>query len=99
MLGPAGPSGGSKSLPKWCWLYYPHSPRCWVSSAGGRSGHAVQEHGDANSLVLTIDPLMFVLMAVEILHTVRVSFRSGTSRVRTVPDRRINRFNQMSAGH
>ncbi len=35
-------------------------------------------HGDANSLVVTIDRLLFVLMVVEILHTVRVSFRSGT---------------------
>jgi uncharacterized membrane protein (DUF373 family) len=39
---------------------------------------AVQEHGDADSLVLTIDRLLFVLMVVEIMHTVRVSFRSGT---------------------
>jgi uncharacterized membrane protein (DUF373 family) len=38
----------------------------------------VQEHVNAASLVLTIDPLLFVLMVVEILHTVRVSFRSGT---------------------
>jgi uncharacterized membrane protein (DUF373 family) len=38
----------------------------------------VQEHISANSLVLTIDRLLFVLMVVEILHTVRVSFRSGT---------------------
>jgi uncharacterized membrane protein (DUF373 family) len=39
---------------------------------------AVIEHGDSDSLVLTIDRLLFVLMVVEILHTVRVSFRSGT---------------------
>jgi uncharacterized membrane protein (DUF373 family) len=39
---------------------------------------AVLEHGDADSLVVTIDRLLFVLMVVEILHTVRVSFRSGT---------------------
>ena len=38
----------------------------------------MQEHISANSLVLTIDRLLFVLMVVEILHTVRVSFRSGT---------------------
>ena len=38
----------------------------------------VQVHISANSLVLTIDRLLFVLMVVEILHTVRVSFRSGT---------------------
>ena len=37
-----------------------------------------QEHVSAESLVLTIDRLLFVLMVVEILHTVRVSFRSGT---------------------
>jgi uncharacterized membrane protein (DUF373 family) len=37
----------------------------------------LQAHGDAMSLVSTIDRLLFVLMVVEILHTVRVSFRSG----------------------
>lgn len=35
-------------------------------------------HGDADAVVFTIDRLLFVLMIVEILHTVRVSFRSGT---------------------
>jgi uncharacterized membrane protein (DUF373 family) len=49
-----------------------------IVSGGVSLWHAVQEHGDANSLVLTIDRLLFVLMVVEILHTVRVSFRSGT---------------------
>src|ERR1700690_510947 len=37
----------------------------------------LQAHGDAMSLISTIDRLLFVLMVVEILHTVRVSFRSG----------------------
>jgi uncharacterized membrane protein (DUF373 family) len=37
----------------------------------------VQAHGDAVLLISTIDRLLFVLMVVEILHTVRVSFRSG----------------------
>jgi uncharacterized membrane protein (DUF373 family) len=32
----------------------------------------------ATSIVVTVDRLLFVLMLVEILHTVRVSFRSGT---------------------
>jgi uncharacterized membrane protein (DUF373 family) len=49
-----------------------------IVSGGVSLWRAVQEHGDANSLVLTIDRLLFVLMVVEILHTVRVSFRSGT---------------------
>ena len=49
-----------------------------IVSGGVSLWHALQEHGDANSLVLTIDRLLFVLMVVEILHTVRVSFRSGT---------------------
>ena len=40
--------------------------------------NAALEHGDADSLVNTIDRLLFVLMVVEIMHTVRVSFRSGT---------------------
>lgn len=36
-------------------------------------------HGDnVDALVIAIDRLLFVLMVVEILHTVRVSFRSGT---------------------
>ena len=39
---------------------------------------AALERGDADTLVLTIDRLLFVLMVVEIMHTVRVSFRSGT---------------------
>ncbi len=39
---------------------------------------SVQEHGSSDALVITIDRLLFVLMLVEILHTVRVSFRSGT---------------------
>ena len=39
---------------------------------------AVQQHGDADSLVYAIDRILFMLMVVEILHTVRVSFRSGT---------------------
>jgi uncharacterized membrane protein (DUF373 family) len=38
---------------------------------------AVLAHGDSDTLVLTIDRLLFVLMVVEIMHTVRVSFRSG----------------------
>ncbi len=38
---------------------------------------AAVQHGDADTLVVTIDHLLFVLMVVEILHTVRVSFRSG----------------------
>jgi uncharacterized membrane protein (DUF373 family) len=39
---------------------------------------AVRERGDPDAIVVTIDRLLFVLMVVEILHTVRVSFRSGT---------------------
>ncbi len=39
---------------------------------------SVQERGNADALVITIDRLLFVLMLIEILHTVRVSFRSGT---------------------
>jgi len=40
--------------------------------------HSLQSHGDADALVIAIDRLLFVLMVVEILHTVRVSFRAGT---------------------
>jgi uncharacterized membrane protein (DUF373 family) len=39
--------------------------------------HAGLDHGTPDSLVFAIDRLLFVLMVVEILHTVRVSFRSG----------------------
>ena len=48
-----------------------------VGSAAVPLWHDVQEHINAASLVLTIDRLLLVLMVVEILHTVRVSFRSG----------------------
>jgi phosphate starvation-inducible membrane PsiE len=40
--------------------------------------HSFQPSADADSLVIAIDRLLFVLMVVEILHTVRVSFRGGT---------------------
>jgi uncharacterized membrane protein (DUF373 family) len=49
-----------------------------VGSAAVSLWQDVQEHINATSLVFTIDRLLFVLMVVEILHTVRVSFRSGT---------------------
>lgn len=39
---------------------------------------SLQPNTDADTLVVAIDRLLFVLMVVEILHTVRVSFRSGT---------------------
>ncbi len=39
---------------------------------------AVLGNSDADVLVVAIDRLLFVLMVVEILHTVRASFRSGT---------------------
>ena len=49
-----------------------------IGSAGVSLWHAAHDYGDATALVVTIDRLLFVLMVVEILHTVRVSFRSGT---------------------
>ena len=48
-----------------------------IGSAGVSLWTAAQEQGSTSSLVFTIDRLLFVLMVVEILHTVRVSFRSG----------------------
>ncbi len=39
---------------------------------------AIWQQGNAAALVISIDRLLFVLMVVEILHTVRVSFREGT---------------------
>lgn len=49
-----------------------------IFSATASLWSAVQLFGNADAIVITIDRLLFVLMLVEILHTVRVSFRSGT---------------------
>jgi uncharacterized membrane protein (DUF373 family) len=49
-----------------------------VGSASIALWKAAVDGGNENLLVLTIDRLLFVLMVVEILHTVRVSFRAGT---------------------
>ena len=38
---------------------------------------AIRAQGEAGPLVLAVDRLLFVLMVVEVMHTVRVSFRSG----------------------
>jgi uncharacterized membrane protein (DUF373 family) len=38
---------------------------------------AVQSAGETQALVSAVDRLLFVLMVVEVMHTVRVSFRSG----------------------
>ncbi len=48
-----------------------------IGNAGMTLWKAAQDGGQANSLVLSIDRLLFVLMVVEILHTVRVSFAAG----------------------
>lgn len=49
-----------------------------IGSAGMSLWSTMLDHSDADAIVVTIDRLLFVLMVVEILHTVRVSFRSGT---------------------
>jgi len=49
-----------------------------IFSATGSLWQAVTAYGNPDSIVITIDRLLFVLMLVEILHTVRVSFRAGT---------------------
>jgi len=49
-----------------------------IGTAAVSLWNAVQEHGASDSLVFAIDRLLFVLMVIEILHTVRASFRSGT---------------------
>jgi uncharacterized membrane protein (DUF373 family) len=55
-----------------------------VAAVIGMGGTAImlvrslQSSVDTDSLVIAIDRLLFVLMVIEILHTVRVSFRSGT---------------------
>ena len=38
---------------------------------------AIRAQGETGPLVLGVDRLLFVLMVVEVMHTVRVSFRSG----------------------
>ena len=38
---------------------------------------AIRAEGETGPLVLAVDRLLFVLMVVEVMHTVRVSFRSG----------------------
>lgn len=49
-----------------------------IGNAGVSLWTTLLNHSDPDTIVLTIDRLLFVLMVVEILHTVRVSFRSGT---------------------
>jgi uncharacterized membrane protein (DUF373 family) len=48
-----------------------------VLGAASSLWEAVWRLGDGTALIVAIDRLLFVLMVVEILHTVRVSFRSG----------------------
>jgi uncharacterized membrane protein (DUF373 family) len=49
-----------------------------IGGAGVTLWGALLGRGNQDLLVLAIDRLLFVLMVIEILHTVRVSFRSGT---------------------
>jgi uncharacterized membrane protein (DUF373 family) len=49
-----------------------------VGNAAVSLWNAVQQFGEPEMLVITIDRLLLVLMVVEILHTVRDSFRSGS---------------------
>ena len=49
-----------------------------IADAGVALFRAAMNFGNAEALVVAIDGLLFVLMVVEILHTVRASFRSGT---------------------
>lgn len=48
-----------------------------VLGAGASLWEAMRAMGDTLAIVVAIDRLLFVLMVVEILHTVRVSFRAG----------------------
>ena len=70
-----------------------------IGNAGMTLWKAAQDGGQANSLVLSIDRLLFVLMVVEILHTVRVLVRSGRFAVRTIPCCGLDCFNSTSSGH
>lgn len=49
-----------------------------IASSAASLWAAALAYGAPDAIVITIDRLLFVLMLVEILHTVRVSFRSGT---------------------
>jgi uncharacterized membrane protein (DUF373 family) len=49
-----------------------------IANAGASLWGAVHDIGSTEKIILTIDRLLFVLMLVEILHTVRDSFRTGT---------------------
>lgn len=49
-----------------------------IADAGVALFQAAQSFGNTEVLVIAVDGLLFVLMIVEILHTVRASFRSGT---------------------
>lgn len=49
-----------------------------IIGAGRSLWATLLDHSDPDAVVITIDRLLFVLMVVEILHTVRVSFRLGT---------------------
>jgi uncharacterized membrane protein (DUF373 family) len=48
-----------------------------IFSAAGSLWQAALARGEASQLILAVDRLLFVLMIVEILHTVHDSFRSG----------------------
>jgi uncharacterized membrane protein (DUF373 family) len=48
-----------------------------MSGAANSLWAAVEDGGAVDALIVAVDRLLFVLMIVEILHTVRVSFRSG----------------------
>jgi len=48
-----------------------------LGGAGASLWTTVKLHGAEGSVLVAIDRLLFVLMIVEILHTVRVSFRAG----------------------
>jgi len=49
-----------------------------ICNAGASLWGAVLDISSTDKIILTIDRLLFVLMLVEILHTVRDSFRTGT---------------------
>ncbi|WP_293903895.1 phosphate-starvation-inducible PsiE family protein [Phenylobacterium sp.] len=48
-----------------------------VGGAAVSLWRAILARGETGALVLAVDRLLFVLMVVEVMHTVRVSFRSG----------------------
>jgi hypothetical protein len=59
----------------------------------------MRDWSGTSAIFLIVDRLMFVLMLIEILHTVRGSVRFGCVDSRAILDRRAHRFDQKRSRH